>query len=48
MEFPWPKWMELVIAVGMTIFCVIALGLISRIQKPEEQTEESQGSIDLP
>jgi hypothetical protein len=38
MEFPWPKWMELVMAGGLTVICVFALAILSRIQKPEEET----------
>jgi hypothetical protein len=33
MEFPWPEWMEWVIAGGTTVFGVITLQIIDRIQK---------------
>jgi hypothetical protein len=36
MEFPWPKWMEFVIAGGSGVIGVIALQIIDRFQKPKE------------
>jgi len=39
MEFPWPKWMELVTAGVVTGVCIVALATISRIQDSKEQAE---------
>jgi len=36
MEFPWPQWMEFVIAGGSTVVAVIALKIIDRIQGLKE------------
>jgi hypothetical protein len=36
MEFPWPQWMEFVIAGGSTVVGVILLQIIDRFQKPKE------------
>jgi hypothetical protein len=36
MEFPWPKWMEFVIAGGVTVISVIALQIVDRIQGPKK------------
>lgn len=39
MEFPWPKWMEFVVAGGVSGVCIVALMIISRIQQPKEQAD---------
>ncbi len=39
MEFPWPKWMELVTAGVVTGVCIVALVIISRIQEPKEKAD---------
>jgi hypothetical protein len=39
MEFPWPKWMELVTAGVVTGVCIVALVIISRIQEPKKKAD---------
>jgi hypothetical protein len=36
MEFPWPQWMEFVLAGGTSGVCVVALRIIDRFQRPKE------------
>jgi hypothetical protein len=36
MEFPWPQWMEWVIAGGSSVVAIFALQIIDRIQGPKK------------